>query len=85
MKLESIDPNKSTPELLAHQVVEFVAKEKPDYLIAIVGKQDGECLIPSVAHTKMNIEQLLYFRQCLDVHIRGRSDETLALWMKGKP
>lgn len=84
MRLESIDPNKSTPELLAHQVVEFVAKEKPDYMIAILGKQDGEFLVPSVAHTKMTLEQLVYFRQCLDVHIRKRSEATLAQWMESQ-
>ena len=85
MKVQSLDPNSSTPELLANQLVEYVANEKVTHLITIVGKQQGEHLLPQVAHTNMSLEQLLYLRNCLDVHIRARSDETLARWLSGQP
>lgn len=79
MKVQPLDPNQAPPEVLASHLVEFVAEQKPDIMLAIVGKRDPQTnsIIASVSHSSMGLEQLLYLHHCLDVHIRMRTTSAL--------
>jgi len=85
MKIQPLDPKLTTPEVLAQHAVEFVGTENPDSMLCYFGKRDANgVIIPSVSHTSMSIEELLYARHVLDVHIRLKSEQPLQQVLGGK-
>lgn len=83
MKVMPIDPNNTTPEVLASYIVEFVASQKPDAMICLFGKTVNGVLVPNISHSTVSLEQLLYLKHCLEVHIRIKTEAALQQCLLG--
>lgn len=83
MKVMPIDPNNTTPEILASHVVEFVANEKPDVMICMFGKVMDGTIVPAISYSTTNLERLLYLKYCLEVEIRRKTEVSLRQCLEG--
>ena len=66
-----------TPEAIMEHVNDVFMERQPDFVVVIFGIETDNGIVPLIARSDMDIENLLFLRHALDVHIRKHVDGTM--------
>lgn len=64
----------ATPEAIMEHVNDVFMQRKPDFVLVVFGTKTEHGIVPLIARSDMDIENLLFLRHALDVHIRKNVD-----------